>query len=119
MYAEDSFHTLSLASQIGLVVLSLLLAGLLIFASWRLALRRRLAARIAFAVLLLFLFVWLSPQVYYLYYLALFDGLGPDVGLRSGIASGCSFTVQSLLYIIAGHTLHHERVLRERYLTAG
>lgn len=75
MYAEDSFHTLSLASQIGLVVLSLLLAGLLIFASWRLALRRRLAARIAFAVLLLFLFVWLSPQVYYLYYLALFDGL--------------------------------------------
>ena len=75
MYAEDSFHTLSLLGQIGLVALSLFLACLLVLASWRLALRRRAAIRIALALCLLYLFVWLSPQVYYLYYLTLFDGL--------------------------------------------
>ena len=75
MYAEDSFHTLSLAGRMGLVALSLGLAGLLVFASWRLALRPGPAAGVAFAVLLFFLFVWLSPQLYYFYYMTLFEGL--------------------------------------------
>ena len=75
MYAEDSFHSLSLAGRIGLVALSLGLAGLLVFASWRLAPRLGPAAGVAFAALLFFLFVWLSPQVYYFYYMTLFDGL--------------------------------------------
>ncbi len=35
---------------------------------------------------------------------------------RTGIASGCSFTVRSILYIIAGHELHHVNVLKELYL---
>lgn len=75
MYAEDSFHTLSLAGRIGLVALSLVLAGLLVFASWCLARRLGPAAGVVFAVLLLFLFVWLSPQVYYFYYMTLFEDL--------------------------------------------
>jgi len=36
--------------------------------------------------------------------------------LRTGTASGCSFTVRSTMYIIAGHELHHLRGLKERYL---
>jgi len=47
---------------------------------------------------------------------ALFGSFGEDVLDRSGTASGCSFTVRGLLYIVAGHAIHHVRVLRERYL---
>ena len=34
---------------------------------------------------------------------------------RAGKASGNRVTVRALLYIIAGHELHHMAVLRERY----
>ena len=37
---------------------------------------------------------------------------------RTGSASGNAFTVRSLVFIIAGHELHHRRVLRERYVQA-
>lgn len=35
---------------------------------------------------------------------------------RTGIASGNSFTVRALAYIIAGHLAHHLSILKERYL---
>jgi hypothetical protein len=35
---------------------------------------------------------------------------------RTGIASGNSFTVRALAYILAGHVDHHNAILRERYL---
>lgn len=41
---------------------------------------------------------------------------GQEVWSRTGIASGNSFTVRSLAYIIAGHLAHHMAVLKERYL---
>ena len=34
---------------------------------------------------------------------------------RRGIASGMEFTVRALVYITAGHAIHHVRVLHERY----
>ena len=36
--------------------------------------------------------------------------------MRRGIASECEFSVRSLPYIIAGHELHHMRVLQDKYL---
>lgn len=42
-----------------------------------------------------------------------FDGETLD---RRGNASGFGVSVRALLYIIAGHELHHRRVLEERYL---
>jgi hypothetical protein len=36
--------------------------------------------------------------------------------MRSGIASGHSFTVRALAYIVAGHLAHHRAILEERYL---
>jgi hypothetical protein len=42
-------------------------------------------------------------------------GLGPDAPLRRGIASGRQFTVRSMAWILAGHELHHVRILREAY----
>lgn len=47
--------------------------------------------------------------------LALFRSLDSEAAARSGIASGVSFSVRSLAWIIAGHELHHAAVLRERY----
>lgn len=35
---------------------------------------------------------------------------------RSGIASGASVTVRALVWIIAGHELHHNQSLREVYI---
>lgn len=48
--------------------------------------------------------------------LTLFQYLPEDAWMRRGSASGNPFTVRSLAYIVAGHTNHHLRVLRERYL---
>jgi hypothetical protein len=45
-----------------------------------------------------------------------FRTLPADAWSRSGIASGNSFSVRGLAFVIAGHTEHHESILRERYL---
>jgi len=36
---------------------------------------------------------------------------------RTGVASGCPFTVRCMPYILAGHERHHRNVLVERYLS--
>ena len=35
---------------------------------------------------------------------------------RTGTASDCSFTVRASIYIIAGHAIHHVRVLKDLYV---
>ena len=76
MYQGDSFFTLSTGGQIGLAVLSGMLVFLAIGAV-RLC-RRKVAARAAapaIGLVLWWLFLWLSPQVYYLYYQLIFEDL--------------------------------------------
>ena len=73
MYDGDSFWTLGLWGRVGLVALSAVLA-----LGWLWAVRRapgRWPVRAAVWAGAFCLFVWLSPQVYYLYYLTIFDGL--------------------------------------------
>jgi hypothetical protein len=50
--------------------------------------------------------------------LALFLGLNGDAWSRRGSANKNEVTVRALAYIIAGHELHHRRVLEEKYLPA-
>jgi hypothetical protein len=45
-----------------------------------------------------------------------FEALTDAEWNRTGNASGCDFTVRSIAWIIAGHELHHRKVLAERYL---
>jgi hypothetical protein len=45
-----------------------------------------------------------------------FATLPADAWSRSGVASNNPFSVRGLAYVIAGHLLHHEKVLREKYL---
>lgn len=47
---------------------------------------------------------------------SLFRNLPADAWMRRGAASGNTFTVRALAFIIAGHVTHHLRILRERYL---
>lgn len=47
--------------------------------------------------------------------LSLFESFDDAILDRVGNASGCDFTVRSILFIIAGHERHHVRVLREKY----
>ena len=48
--------------------------------------------------------------------LAFFRNLPDEAWMRSGVASGNSFTVRALAYIVAGHLAHHTAILQERYL---
>jgi len=48
----------------------------------------------------------------------LFQTLSPEAWMRRGIASDNPVSVRAIAYIIAGHELHHRRMLREKYLTA-
>lgn len=46
----------------------------------------------------------------------LFESFDDEILDRVGTASGRSFTVRSILYIIAGHAQHHVDVLKKKYL---
>jgi len=75
MYDGDSFFTLSDAGQTGLVILSGGLAVGMLALTWALARRRRLPVRLLIWATLFAGFEWLAPQVYYIYYLTIIDGL--------------------------------------------
>ena len=48
--------------------------------------------------------------------LHLFRPLDEEALARRGTASGSEVTVRALAWIVAGHEMHHRRILRERYL---
>jgi hypothetical protein len=48
--------------------------------------------------------------------LALLRGLPPAAWARRGRVNGYACSVRGLAFHIAGHELHHHRVMRERYL---
>ena len=48
--------------------------------------------------------------------LSLFEGLGEDALIRQGTSDGIPLSVRATAWILAGHYIHHERVLTERYL---
>jgi hypothetical protein len=48
--------------------------------------------------------------------LALFRNFDAEAGLRRGVANKNEVSARALAYIIAGHELHHRKVLEEKYL---
>ena len=78
MYAQDSFFDLGPLGQVGLALLSLGLFGLVAGAVGRGCRDGPLWLRLVWALGLFWAFVWLSPQVYYLYYRFLI----PDLPLQ-------------------------------------
>ena len=45
-----------------------------------------------------------------------FNGLGDEALMRMGIAAENKASVRALAYHIAGHELHHIKIIKERYL---
>ncbi len=75
MYAEDSFFTLTVPGRIGLICVTLVLSAAVIGMARRLTSGLHGLVRCMNAVVLFWAFVWLSPQLYYLYYLQVFEHL--------------------------------------------
>jgi len=50
--------------------------------------------------------------------LLLFQSLDAEAWMRRGVANQQEVSVRALAYVIAGHELHHRKILREKYLTA-
>ncbi len=82
IYERDTFFELTLLGRAGLTMLSILLAFIVVyiaFALYKHGPRQKpgigLGLRLFTATTLLWLFLWLSPQAYYLYYQTIFDGL--------------------------------------------
>ncbi|MBO6815404.1 MAG: hypothetical protein JJ891_11120 [Rhizobiaceae bacterium] len=75
MYAEDSFFHLSVAGRAGLALLSAGLATVTVILFLKVSNRFGLAVKVFTALVFTWLFMWLSPQVYYLYYRILFSDL--------------------------------------------
>jgi uncharacterized damage-inducible protein DinB len=48
----------------------------------------------------------------------LFESLPADAWMRRGVANQNQVSVRALAYMIAGHELHHRRVLQDKYLVA-
>ena len=50
--------------------------------------------------------------------ISLFRNLDGEAWTRSGVANKNEVTVRALPYIIAGHAVHHRKILEERYFTS-
>jgi hypothetical protein len=48
----------------------------------------------------------------------LFRHVPADAWDRRGMASGHTFTVRALCYVVAGHYIHHAAIVKDRYLQA-
>lgn len=75
MYDGDSFFTLGVAGQIGLVFVSLAMAVVSLGVTRLMTFHRPLILRPFIWAVLFISFIWLSPQGYYTYYRLIFDGL--------------------------------------------
>jgi vacuolar-type H+-ATPase subunit I/STV1 len=102
-YDGDSFFTLSTAGQIGLAALSVALFAGALAVVWR-------WPRIWMALLVFWLFLWLSPQVYYLYYQMIFDDLPWQIVVKTPPGPG---KIAQLLFFFDRPTLsaHSKGVL--------
>ena len=75
MYADDSFFTLSLIERLGLVSLAGIMAVICLFVVWRFSRDRPWYLRLLWAAAAFWWFEFLSPQVFYLYYVLIFENL--------------------------------------------
>lgn len=46
----------------------------------------------------------------------MFSSFDEDIQARKGTSNGVEMTVETIGYIISGHTMHHMNIIKERYL---
>ncbi|MEP5757934.1 MAG: hypothetical protein ABJ327_01240 [Litoreibacter sp.] len=75
IYHSDSFFTLTLIERIGLIGVTLLLSLILVGFAFKICRGKGRLRSVLWVASLFAAFVWLSPQAYYTYYIAIFDDL--------------------------------------------
>ncbi|MEM7521932.1 MAG: hypothetical protein AAF307_12960, partial [Pseudomonadota bacterium] len=75
MYSQDSFFDLTPLGQMGLAALSVVLFAITVCAAWALLRNRSIWMRVPGALLIFYIFVWISPQIHYQYFHLLFEFL--------------------------------------------
>ncbi|MEM7068967.1 MAG: hypothetical protein AAF478_08790 [Pseudomonadota bacterium] len=75
MYGNDTFFHLSQSGQIGLAILSGMLGIATLWLFNKTSSRFGVLVKVLLAIVFLWGFTWLSPQIYYLYYWLIFDTL--------------------------------------------
>ena len=75
LYASDTFFHLSLTGRVGLVVISGAMAVLSLWAAWAASRSQTLPVRPVIGIAIFCAFEWLAPQVHYLWYRQVIDGL--------------------------------------------
>lgn len=48
--------------------------------------------------------------------LSFFRNMPPDAWLRGGVADGSPYTVRAIAFTLVGHSIHHRKLLSQRYL---
>lgn len=51
--------------------------------------------------------------------IAMYDGMHPDMLDKTGPARDVTISVRALGFAIVGHVMHHEEIIRSRYLVSG
>lgn len=82
MYDQDSFFTLTALQQFGLLAVSVVFSVIVVALCWLVARRVRRLVAVVWALLLVWLYAWVSPQGYYQYYRLIIDGLPQQNVLR-------------------------------------
>ena len=75
MYNQDSFFDLSSWGQVGLIAISTVLFLLALIAALLMLRPQGVVIRIIGALVLFWIFVWASPQIYYTYYWTIIQDL--------------------------------------------
>ena len=88
MYAQDSFFSLTPWGQVGLAVLSAVLFAVVLSAGYFGLRRHKRGVRLIGAITIFWLFLWLSPQVYYQYYSILIPTLPAQWVIKAPFGPG-------------------------------
>lgn len=104
MYDGDTFFILTITTRIGLVLLSMALAALTAATFIKISCSLAWPARLSLALVFFWVFVWLSPQAFYLYYTAVLEHLPLHNVVQSPPGPGDIF---SLLSFTAKSDLSH------------
>lgn len=75
VFRDDTFFQLSDLGQIGTAAISVVLCVIMLWLCWRVVRREPLWLRLVLALVLFLLFEWLSPQIYYFWYMVVYPGL--------------------------------------------
>ena len=111
MYEGDSFFTLSQFEQVGLVCIAASLAAVCIYGVWRFSRNRPWYVRLLWALAIFWWFEFLSPQVFYFYYVLIFENLPLRLVLNWPPGAAPSELLQLLLFQLRDNLSFHGRAL--------